>query len=40
MDQLNVVLTLCSAASLDIRYVAIRKVGMHDISAMIDLDFV
>ena len=26
VDHLNVVLTLCSAASLDVRYVAMRKV--------------
>jgi len=27
VDHLNVVLTLCSAASLDVRYVAMRKVS-------------
>jgi len=29
VDHLNVVLTLCSAASLDVRYVAMRKVRLN-----------
>jgi hypothetical protein len=32
VDHLNVVLTLCSAASLDVRYVAMRKVRMTRLS--------
>jgi hypothetical protein len=32
VDHLNVVLTLCSAASLDVRYVAMRKVRMNRLS--------
>ena len=29
VDHLNVVLTLCSTASLDVRYVAMRKVRIN-----------
>ena len=40
MDHLNVVLTVCSAASLDIRYVAIRKVGVEFLRGFSDHPFV